>query len=136
MSRVERRRAQRNGGKKAVYQFTEEQLNQIIEEQVREKIEQAKKDTTETAVNLAMTLLLVLPMEVLMDYYWPKSYAKRIPEFTDRVLEYYYKWQIGELDMDKMKEDLWVYGGVRLEETSGDYYVNREKERLAESEVE
>lgn len=26
-------------------------------------------------------------------------------------------YQDGELDMDKMKEDLWEYGGVRLEES-------------------
>lgn len=24
-----------------------------------------------------------------------------------------------ELDMDKLKEDLWIYGGVRLEEVEG-----------------
>lgn len=64
-------------------------------------------------------LLLTLPLEVLMDHYWPKSYAKRIPEFTEHVLEYYEKWQNDELDMDKLKEDLWVYGGVRLEEVEG-----------------
>ena len=58
-------------------------------------------------------------LEVLMDHYWPKSYAKRIPEFTEHVLEYYEKWQNDELDMDKLKEDLWVYGGVRLEEVEG-----------------
>lgn len=67
------------------------------------------------AVNNAMILMLTLPLEVLMDYYWPKSYAKRIPEFTKHVLEYYERWQNGELDMDKLKEDLWEYGGVRLE---------------------
>ena len=43
----------------------------------------------------------------------------RIPEFTEHVLEYYEKWQNDELDMDKLKEDLWVYGGVRLEEVEG-----------------
>lgn len=42
-----------------------------------------------------------------------------IPEFTEYVLEYYEKWQNDELDMDKLKEDLWVYGGVRLEEVEG-----------------
>lgn len=26
-------------------------------------------------------------------------------------------YQDGELDMDKLKEDLWEYGGVRLEES-------------------
>lgn len=64
-----------------------------------------------------MILLLTLPLEVLMDFYWKKSYAKRIPEFTQRVLDYYAAWQNGELDMDKLKEDLWEYGGVRLEES-------------------
>lgn len=64
-----------------------------------------------------MTLLLTLPMEVLMDHYWQKSYAKRIPEFTDYVLDYYDRWLKGELDMDEMKKDLWEYAGVRLEES-------------------
>ena len=70
----------------------------------------------EDAINTAMTLLLVLPMEVLMDHYWKKTYAKKIPEFTELVLQYYERWQNGELDMDEMKKDLWEYGGVRLEE--------------------
>lgn len=75
--------------------------------------------STNDAINQAMILLLTLPLEVLMDHYWPKSYAKRIPEFTEYVLEYYEKWQNDELDIDKLKEDLWVYGGVRLEEVEG-----------------
>lgn len=70
----------------------------------------------EDAINTAMTLLLVLPMEVLMDHYWKKTYAKKIPEFTELVLQYYERWQNGELDMNEMKKDLWEYGGVRLEE--------------------
>ena len=73
----------------------------------------------EDAINTAMTLLLVLPMEVLMDHYWKKTYAKKIPEFTELVLQYYERWQNGELDMDEMKKDLWEYGGVRLEEREG-----------------
>ena len=32
------------------------------------------------------------------------------------MLEYYEMWQNDELDMDKLKEDLWEYGHVRLEE--------------------
>lgn len=54
-----------------------------------------------------------------MDHYWQKSYEKKIPEFTAYVLEYYQKWQDGELDMDEMKEDLWKYAGFRLEESEG-----------------
>ena len=36
-------------------------------------------------------------------------------------MEYYERWQNGELDMDEMKEDLWEYGGVRLEEREAEY---------------
>ena len=32
-----------------------------------------------------------------MNYYWTKTDAKRIPEFTEHVLEYYEKWQNDEL---------------------------------------
>ena len=101
MSRAERRRAQKceQKTKTATYNLTRAQL-----------------EATNDAINQAMILLLTLPLEVLMDHYWTKSYAKRIPEFTEHVLEYYEKWQSGELDMDKLKEDLWVYGGVKFEE--------------------
>ena len=91
----------------------------MINERVKDKIEKAKIEATNDAVNTAMVLLLTLPLEVLMDHYWTKSYKKRIPEFTAYVLEYYQKWQDGELDMDKMKEDLWEYAGFRLEESEG-----------------
>ena len=39
-----------------------------------------------------------------------------MPEFINYVLEYYEQWQKGELDMDELREELWEYGGVRLEE--------------------
>lgn len=83
------------------------------------ELDRVKQEATNDAINQAMILLLTLPLEVLMDHYWPKSYVKRIPEFTEYVLEYYEKWQNDELDIDKLKEDLWVYGGVRLEEVEG-----------------
>lgn len=122
MGRAERRRTQKNEKKEktATYNLTKAQLDAMVHEKIADEIAQAKKKATEEAVNAAMVLLLTLPLEVLMDYYWKKSYAKRIPEFTNHVLEYYEMWQNGELDMDKLKEDLWVYGGVRLEERDGE----------------
>lgn len=118
MSRAERRRAQKNEqkAKTATYNLTEAQLDAIVREKIGDELAQVKQEATEEAVNTAMILLLTLPLEVLMDYYWPKSYAKRIPEFTNHVLDYYEMWQNGELDMDKLKEDLWEYGGVKLVE--------------------
>ena len=81
----------------------------------QEQIDNMKKEITEEAINTAMILLLTLPMEVLMDHYWTKTYAKKIPEFTDHVLEYYRRWQDGEIKLEDLQKDLWEYGGVRLE---------------------
>lgn len=118
MGRAELRRAIKNEKKTktATYNLTKSQLDTIVREQIGEELVRIKQEATDSAVNTAMILLLTLPLEVLMDHYWKKSYAKRIPEFTSLVLEYYEKWQNGELDMEKLKEDLWEYGGVRLEE--------------------
>jgi hypothetical protein len=51
-----------------------------------------------------------------MSKYWKKSYAKRLPKFTDDVLELYEKYQNGELLLEKIQRDLWEIGGVKLEE--------------------
>lgn len=118
MKRAEIRRALKNKEKEktATYNLTKSQLDNIIRGHIDQDLERVKRQATDEAVNTAMILLLTLPLEVLMDHYWKKSYAKRIPEFTAYVLEYYEKWQNGELDMDKLREDLWEYGGIRLEE--------------------
>lgn len=121
MGRAEIRRAMRaeKKAKTATYNLTQAQLDAMIREKIQDKLDDLKEEATSDAVNTAMILLLTLPLEVLMDHYWQKSYRKRIPEFTERVLEYYERWQNGELDMDKLKEDLWEYGGVRLQEGEG-----------------
>lgn len=117
MTRAEKRRWYRQDQKEKTrtYNFTESQLKKYVEKEVNRVLADQNKKITDEAINTAMLLLLTLPMEVLMDHYWIKSYRKRIPEFIQYVLDYYKSWQNGELDMDEMKEDLWVYGGVRLE---------------------
>ena len=117
MNRAERRRQKKAEQKRpAKYTFTKEYLKEEIGRTVKERIEKEKSDIVNEAVNQAMLLLFVLPMEVLMDHFWTKSYAKKIPEFTKHLLDYYAAWQNGDLDMEKMKQDLWEYGGIRLEE--------------------
>lgn len=122
MGRAERRRTQKLEQKKktVTYNLTRAQLDSMVREKISEELDRVKQEATDEAVNTAMILLLTIPLEVLMDHYWPKSYAKRIPEFTTHVLNYYEKWQNGELDMDKLKEDLWEYGGVKLVESEGE----------------
>lgn len=118
MKRAEIRRALKSEKKEktATYNLTKSQLDNIIRGHIDQDLERVKQQATDDAVNTAMILLLTLPLEVLMDHYWKKTYAKRIPEFTNYVLEYYEKWQNGELDMDKLRKDLWEYAGIRLEE--------------------
>lgn len=122
MGRAERRRTQKLEQKKktVTYNLTRAQLDSMVREKISEELDRVKQEATDEAVNTAMILLLTIPLEVLMDHYWPKSYAKRIPEFTTHVLNYYEKWQNGELDMDKLEEDLWEYGGVKLVESEGE----------------
>lgn len=122
MGRAERRRQERESikAKTKTYNLTKEQLESAVEAAVQERLEEIRQSTHQVvyndAVNTAMILLLALPMKVLMDNYWKRSYAHRIPKFTEYVLDYYRKWQDGEFDMDKLKEELWEYAGVRLVE--------------------
>lgn len=83
-----------------------------------ETITKFKEEITADAVNTAMLLMLVLPMKVLMEDYWPKTFEKKVPGFIEKVLDYYNQWIDGKLDMEQMKKELWEYGGVRLEETT------------------
>lgn len=128
VNRAQRRRQEREEmrAKTVTYNFTKEQLDHVIKEAVGDKLEKAKQEATDDAINTAMVLLLTLPLEVLMDHYWKKSYAKRIPEFTSYVLEYYTRWQNGEIDIEDLKADLWEYAGIRLEEN--DPNVEKKKE--------
>ena len=122
MGRAERRRTQKleQKEKTTTYNLTKAQLDAMVRKKIGDELTRVKQEATDDAVNTAMVLLLTLPLEVLMDHYWTKSYAKRIPKFTEQVLEYYERWQNGELDMEKLKEDLWEYGGVKLVESEGD----------------
>ncbi len=107
MSRAERRRKKREEEmvKTVTYTLTQAEINDL------------KKTATHDAINTAMTLMLVLPLEVLMDHYWQDCYKERIPEFTDLVLEYYDRYLKDELNIEELKKDLWEYGGVRFEES-------------------
>ena len=117
MTRAESRRAKREDikAKTATYNLTKAQLDVLISERISEDMQRLKMEATEEALNTAMLLLLTLPLEVLMEDYWQKSYQKRIPEFTEKLLEKYSAWENGELSMEKLQQDLWDYAGIRLE---------------------
>lgn len=115
MNRQQRRASQRKESKRSkTYTLTKEQLEQYVRKAIDAELKD-REECLEVALNNAMVLMLTLPLEVLMDHYWSKSYEKRIPEFTQHVLDYYERWRDGELDMGDLKRDLWEYGHVRLE---------------------
>ena len=118
MGRAERRRNEKNTKKerKTTYNLTREQLNNMVHGRVEDEFVRMKQEAMDEAINTAMILFLTLPLKVLMDHYWKKSYTKRIPEFIGYVLEYYEQWQKGDLDMDELRNELLEYGCIRLEE--------------------
>lgn len=117
MNRQQKRQADRKANKEKTktYNLTKHQLKGFAQKEVAEEMQKYRELIEVEAISKAMVLFLTIPMEVLMDHYWPRSYQKKIPEFTSYVLEYYSKWENGELDMEKLQEDLWTYGGVRFE---------------------
>ena len=117
MNRAERRRAEREAVKKPSYNFTREQAENAIRRGIEKELQRVKQEATDDAINTAMILLLTLPLTVLMEHYWQKSYLQRLPKFTELLLDYYTRWQDGELDIEELKNNLWEYGGIRLEES-------------------
>lgn len=109
MNRAERRRAEKQAKKDKVttYNLTQEQINQI------------KQEASKEAIDTAFTLMLALPLEVLKNKYWVKSAKRRLPKFLDEVLSLYENWDTGLLTIEEMREDLWEYGGIKLEAPKG-----------------
>lgn len=121
MNRAERRRMQKNQEKvrTATYNLTKEQLDILVQEQIKSEISKARLEGRREALDNAFILMLSLPMLVLRDFYWKKTYEKKLPEFIDRVMDYYEKWLNEEICMDILTKELWNYGGVKLIEKDG-----------------
>lgn len=128
MGQAEYRRRQKAARKKEkIYTLTQAQIDGLKEEAVEEalrqaekRIDKAKESVTEEAVGKALALTLVLPLEVLITDYWPKTAHKRGPEFVAKVLDLYERWENDEVSMNDLLDDLWEYGHVRIEYKEAD----------------
>lgn len=122
MGRAERRRAERkkrnknyHTGKEEIFTITKSQLDEAIYRTIRTKIDDIKKEAEEDAVTVAMRLMFTIPMKVLMDNQWSDSYKEELPGYADLLVDYYHRWEDGELDIDSMEHDIWDYAGIKLE---------------------
>lgn len=118
MTRAEKRRqAKEDKRKNAVYNVTKVQLDAMIDEELQKRMKEQKysSDVYSEALRDAFILMLTFPMSVLMKKYWKKSFHARIKKFLDEVLNLWDDWNNDKIDIEKLKKDLWNYGGVRLE---------------------
>lgn len=126
MSRAELRRAAKEQKKAntVTYTFTQAQFDEKIQRAVREVLSMEKdkirKEAYEEGVDDGFILMIGLPMKVLIDHYWPKSYEKQLPGFVDHILDYKEAVDRGEIDINELVNDIYELAGVKL--TKGDYY--------------
>ena len=116
-TRAELRRAQKQDkkAKTATYNFTQAQLDAYIQNYLNGYVDQIKEAATHDAVGSALELMFYIPMKVLMTHYWPKSYEKKMSEFTQHMLEYYNQWENGEFDVEEMRQVMWDTCGYKIE---------------------
>ena len=117
MTRAEmRRQAKKDKRKNAVYTVTKAQLDAMVEEELEKRIKDVDMaEVYSQALRDAFILMMTFPMIVLMRKYWKKSFHNRIQGFLDEVLKLWDDWNSDKIDIEKLKKDLWNYGGVKLE---------------------
>lgn len=113
-----------NRAKKATFTVTQEQLTMLVQREMEKQLkpvkEKIKADAMSDAINTALILLFSLPIKSLLDEnFWPKNYQKNIRKFTDRMLDYYNKWQNDEegFTTAELQKFVWEVGGLKFEAT-------------------
>lgn len=84
----------------------------LIESEVEKRVAAEREAVKEEMMNV----MFGIPAMVLKDKYWPKSYRRYLPDFTDHMFEYYEKWDKGLLSTDEIKDILWKDAGMKFEE--------------------
>lgn len=105
MNRAERRRADRDKGKKtATYNLSEDQIQEI------------KKKAVDEAVDTAFILMLALPVMVLHDKY-AKLMKKdtRLINFMDEILELYDSYNKGYFTIEDLVNTIYEETGVKID---------------------
>lgn len=113
---MKRNKKAKEKAKTATYNYTGDQLQAVITEALPGIMKEREEMYRNEAINTALLLTLTLPLQVLKTHYWPKTYVKKLPEFTDHLLELYDQYLNGDLDIEKLKKELEAETGYELAE--------------------
>lgn len=129
--RAEMRRLSRQKEKdsKVRYNFTAEEVDNLVKERANKMLEQLQIEALEDGIGAAMVLLLTIPMVILRDEYWPKTYKQKLPKFGDQIIDMLNKWEDGEIDLEQLREDIWNDAGLRFERDFIDKETERRKQK-------
>ena len=112
MNRAERRRqARKRKRDEATYSVNKNGLRKLTHEVAEEQLAEARAE----GMNDALLLMWALPLMVLRDHFWQKSFQRQAKKFCEELFDLYSQWQDGGLDISDIRNDLWEYGGIRLE---------------------
>lgn len=125
--RAEMRRLSRQKEKdsKVRYNFTAEEVDNLVRQRAEKMLEQLQVEALEDGIGAAMVLLLTIPMAILRDEYWPKTYKQKLPKFGDQIIDMLNKWEDGEIDLEELREDIWNDAGLRFDRD----FIDKETER-------
>lgn len=93
--------------------MTAEELEKIR----MQEFNRAKKlllDKNDDLAEQILQMMLVIPTNVLIADYWPKSAKQRIPEFVESCMSLYQAWEQGVVTMTEMQELTEEYAGIKL----------------------
>ena len=117
MNRAERRRqAKAEKRKVATYNLTSDQLQTAVKRESDKFIKDAYEDGFRNGMNKALVLMWALPLIVLRDHFWKKTFQRQAKKFCEELFDLYSRWQDDEVDINEIRDDLWEYGGIRLQE--------------------
>lgn len=104
--------------------------NDILKKEVSELIdaEVEKRVAVEREVVKIkmMSVMFGIPVMVLKEHYWKKTYSNsdKLPTFVDHMLRYYEKWDNGLLSTEKIEDVLWKDAGIQFDKDAGSDWEN------------
>lgn len=105
MNRAERRKRQKMGlpvVKEPVYTMKQSDIAKI------------KRESTDTAVDTVMVMLLAIPIKVMHDKYgWRMK--KRLPELAEAIIDEYQRFSDGEMSLEEYQEMVYEWCGLKFQ---------------------